>query len=212
MKDFFETQLTQLDDQLENMPRAQRLALFVLIPVALIGMGYFFIAEALEEQTEFNEQSIARLERTIAANPVGTLKRKIAKAGKEALELETKIETEQARKRFLQSRLERNDFVIFDQYGFAKLLDRVLKESVNLSVQIDRVDNEARKEHYFGNFWILKKVQIEGSGSFRSIVSLVRFIEAQKALLKMEGVTIRRDGDLEDPLFRIEFVNLGVVL
>lgn len=209
-----EESLHDIDNQLEAMPRNNRLALYAFVTVAIIGFIYYAFGINLEEEVTTKESTIMMLESKIIKSNPAIPEKKIAQEKKHHLTLAQTHQDEQYKLTALRTKLEKMGYLSTDAKGMAKILDRVLKESVRLNVNIakvimDKAQSEASKQ-------IQKHgtITIEGSASFQSTLKLLRFIEAQEALIEVEHVRFDLDEKTDStlPAFVITIIGYGIAL
>ena len=206
--------LQDIDNQLEAMPKNNRLMLYAFVTISIIGFIYYAFGMTLEEEVETKENSIMMLENKIIKSNPALSERKIVKEKKHHLTLAQTRQDEQYKLTALRSKLERMGYLSADAKGMANMLDRILKESVYLNINIDKVTMDKVENEDTAQIQKHGTITIEGSASFQSSLKLLRFIELQEALIEIENV--RFDLDEKEtstlPAFVIKIAGYGISL
>lgn len=206
--------LQDIDNQLEAMPKNNRLALYAFVTVAIIGFIYYAFGITLEEEVAEQENRIMMLENKIIKSNPAISEKKILKEKKHHLVLAQTHQDEQYRLTALRSKLERMGYLSTDAKGMAKILDRVLKESVHLNINISKVIMDKAESGATKQIQKHGTITIEGTASFQSSLKLLRFIEAQEALIEVEHVRFDLDEKKAStlPAFVITIIGYGIAL
>ncbi|MCJ7766431.1 MAG: hypothetical protein MUP09_10885 [Thiovulaceae bacterium] len=209
-----EQQMQDIDAQLGNMPKRKRMMLYVSVAAALIGAGYYFVGLDFQEDAEVKAQRIMVLEESIRKNDLSSYEHKIAKEKERILLLAQKQEQEQYLSTSLHTKLEGMRYLNTDAQGMAAMLERILKHSVVLGVNIHKVTVDYSETDFMPQITRRGKIIIDGDAPFYCILKLMRFVESQKALIKIEDVNMRLTDELKekDPAFALTITGYGIEL
>lgn len=205
-------QLAEFDLQLEVMPQKNRKMLYASIVVGLFMFTYYVFGLNLQEEYTQKDQTLRTLEEKLAENTVSLYKKKIANAEKKLLVLATHMEEESFKARSLQVKLEKMDYLSSDAKGLADMLERILKHSVTLGVNIDRITLDSTEKPYTGKIAQSGTIRIDGLSDFKSVLKLLRFIESQEALLEIKNVSFNIESKESKPSFVILITGYRITL
>ena len=203
-------QLNDIDLQLELMPKKNRQMVYASVVLAIVAFSYYFFGVDLQEQTQLKEESVIKLEDKLAKNKVALYQSKIGKNQENILLLNKKYEDERHRETALRVKLERMDYLSSDAKGLADILDRLLKHSIGLEVNIDKITIEDSEKEYKAHIEEKGSIKIEGRARFRSVLKLLRFIESQEALIEVKNVYFNLDQTKSKPSFVIMITGYGI--
>jgi len=206
-------QLNNIDLQLEVMSEQNRKMLYASILIGTIVFVYYFFGLSLQEENSVKEQSLAKLEKKLAENRVSLLEKKIAKDNQQILLLAKEYETQNFKATALRTKLERMDYLSSDARGLADILERILKKSVSLNINVDKITLDNVRQQFTQQIEKRGSINIEGTASFNSVLKLLRFVESQEALIKIENVHFDLDKkDASFPDFVIKISGYGISL
>jgi hypothetical protein len=114
--------------------------------------------------------------------------------------------------RALRTKLERMDYLSSNAKGLADILERILKESVVLGINIDKITLDKTQSQYAPQIQKRGDVVIEGKAAFRSVLKLLRFIESQEALIAISNVNFVLGEKTASPDFSITITGYGINL
>jgi len=206
-------QLADLDLQLEVMSEQNRKMLYASVLIGTIVFVYYFFGLSLQEDAEAKEATVSKLETKLADNKISLLENKIVKSKQQILFLSKEYETEQYKATALRTKLERMDYLSSDAKGLADILERILKQSVVLNINIDKITLDDAHEQYTQQIEKRGHITIEGTAAFKSVLKLLRFVESQEALIEVSNVHF--DLDKEDsslPGFVLKINGYGISL
>ena len=206
-------QLADIDLQLEVMSEQNRKMLYASVLIGTIVFVYYFFGLSLQEDAEAKEATVSKLETKLADNKISLLENKIVKSKQQILFLSKEYETEQYKATALRTKLERMDYLSSDAKGLADILERILKQSVVLNINIDKITLDDAHEQYTQQIEKRGHITIEGTAAFKSVLKLLRFVESQEALIEVSNVHF--DLDKEDsslPGFVLKINGYGISL
>jgi len=206
----FKDYMNDIDLQLEVMPEKNRLMVYSSVILVLVSFGYYFFGLDLQDEFKEKEKTLLSLEKKLADNKISLYEDKISQARKKILFLAKEYEDTQYKQTSLQVKLERMDYLSSDAKGLADILDRMLKESVYLGVNIQKIMVDKSDLEY--KAYIKEKgiISIEGTASFRSVLKLLRFIESQEALIEIKNVHFELNDAQSKPAFVIMIIGYGI--
>jgi len=207
-----EHKLQEIDLQFEAMPPKNRMMVYASIIIGLIGFTYYFFGVSLQEEVMLQEEKAIRLEQKLAANKVSLFEQKIAKEKKRLLSLAEEKQSAEFAAKALRTRLERMDYLSSDAKGMADILERILKESVVLGINIDNITLDNTQSDYAPQIQKRGTVLIEGKAAFYSVLKLLRFIESQEALIEISNADFNLDEKRSLPDFSILITGYGIKL
>jgi len=205
-------QLNDIDLQLELMPKKNRQMVYASVVLAVVAFSYYFFGIDLQEECRVKEEMVIELEDKLAKNKAALYKSKIGKNQEKILLLNKKYEDERYKETALRVKLERMDYLSSDAKGLADILDRLLKHSVGLGVNIDKIIIEEAQKEYKAHIEEKGSINIQGSANFRSVLKLLRFIESQEALIEVKNVHFDLDEAKSKPSFVIMITGYGINL
>ncbi len=204
-------QIEQLEFQLAEMPPAKRLGIYLFLVVALVFGSWNYFGEDLNLEIETEIDSIHQLESKLQKNSIKSIERNIKKTKKEILTIKEQISIQTYKDQFIRSKLDSMDFMFYNSMGIAKVLDHILKSSLSYGINIGYIESE--KKHIAYSVHIVEKEQIAitGSGSFKSIMGLIQYIDSFKTLLRIKEITVDIDEE-QNTNFTINILLYGVEL
>ncbi len=204
------SKLAEIDLQLEVMSKQNRQMLYASVFIGVVALVYYLFGVDLQAESEAKEESVITLEKKLAENRISLYEKKIAKEQEKILLLSQEYREESYKANALRTKLEGMDYLSSDAKGLADILERILKHSVVLNVNIDKISLDDEEEEYKAQIIKRGKIRIEGSANFSSVLKLMRFIESQEALIEIENVHF----DLKDkrafPSFFITITGYGI--
>jgi len=206
-------QLNNIDLQLEVMSEQNRKMLYASVLIGTIVFVYYFFGLSLQEENSVKEEAVVKLEKKLAENRVSLLEKKIIKDNQQILLLAKEYETQNFKATALRTKLERMDYLSSDARGLADILERILKKSVSLNINIDKITLDNVRQQFTQQIEKRGSINIEGTASFNSVLKLLRFVESQEALIKIENVHFDLDKkDANFPDFVIKISGYGISL
>ncbi len=181
-------QLADIDLQLEVMSEQNRKMLYASILMGTVVFVYYFFGLSLQEDVEAKEATVLKLEKKLAENKSSLFENKIQMDKQQILLLSKEYEDEQYKATALRTKLERMGYLSSDAKGLADILERILKQSVVLNINIDKITLDNSDEKYTEQIKRQGQITIEGAASFKSVLSLLRFVESQEALIEVGNV------------------------
>ena len=212
MNENLKAKLEEIDSQMEAVPRVKRVMALGSIFFGLIIMGYYFYGIDLEEEFHSKVLELSRLEKKLTENKLDRYKRQINKENEKFLEFKTVYERAGYKNTYLLTQLQGIDYLNSDSRGLADLLERILKYSVKLNVEIERIHIEKNKRDYSAHIKEKGVIKIEGVSDFAALLKLLRFIEEQEALISISNLTFKLDQESSKPLFLIHITAYGIVI
>lgn len=185
-----------------------------MLSVALgivFGLYYIFGADLAEEALAKSEKA-AQLQNKLENNTISAYEAKIEKEQKRILLLAQTHQEGEFKETALRTKLERMDYLSADAKGMADTLERILKESVDLGVAIDKLTMDKTLSPYEAQIDRRGSITIEGEADFRSVLKLLDFIESQEALLAVEHVKFTLEQERSMPAFVITITGYGIKL
>ncbi|MEA2099026.1 MAG: hypothetical protein U9P72_02750 [Campylobacterota bacterium] len=206
MKDNIE----QLENQLDSLPKQKRVAVYATLFISIVLASWILISEDMSIELQNQEDSILSLEKDFRKNSIKSLEQEIKKAKKESLILEEKNTEIHFKNQFIQTKLESLGFIFFDEMGIAQLLDKILKNSLEHNIDIKFVESKNKNVVFITHVLEKQSVTVNGSGSFKDIMSLIQYIDSFSALLRIKKISI----DIEDDktVFSLNISHYGVEL
>jgi len=206
-------QLADLDLQLEVMSEQNRNMLYASVLIGTIIFVYYFFGLALQEEAESKAVTVSRLEKKLADNKIALYENKIVKKREQILTLSREYENEQYKATALRTKLERMDYLSSDAKGLADILERILKQSVLLNINIDKIILDDSVEQYTQQIEKRGNITIEGTAAFKSVLKLLRFVESQEALIEVKNVHFDlQKEDTAEPGFVLKINGYGISL
>jgi hypothetical protein len=186
-------QLEELEKQLEEMPLPKRIALYFVVFVSIVYGSWYVFGEDLSISLESKEEATRALETKLKQNSLKSLTNAIEKMNKKILTIEDSLVTLHFQEQFVKTQLESLNFIYYNDLGIATLLDKILKNSIRESIDIDFLKTTKNVLDYAPHIVNQEQIVIEGSGSFRSILSLIQHIDYYNALLQVKEIKIYID-------------------
>ena len=182
--------------------------IFILLPfLAAGGFAYFFYIEPIMQQLQQKEERIAQLSQQIFKHKSSRYEKLIAEKKREILALQSEIDRLKNKTMALRAKLERQRFIFLNGENFAKLLEDMLKDSVNNALELSQIAIEERSIAKVGKLKIKKAIHIEGRGEFLNIVKFVRSIEGHPVLLSVNRFAVETNGTT--PKFSVDIDFFG---
>lgn len=204
-------QLEQVEQQLEDMPLTQRIALYVIIFGCLVYMSWNVFGENMSNEIDTKENSIISLHKKLQNNNIKTLEKAIKRAKKEQLKVEEDIVNLNFKIQFIKSKLDTLGFIYFSQKGKAEILDNILKESLKNSLNVEYIVSTDTNLKFAPHISQRQEIEIQAKGSFKSILSLLQYIDSLQTLIQLKSLSVYIDED-SNTVCNIKLVQYGAKL
>jgi hypothetical protein len=183
-------QLEQLEEQLAEMPLVKRLGVYFVVFASIVYASWYVFGEDLSLELESKEQITLKLEKQIRKNSLKSLSNAITKVNKQILIKEDMLVTLYFKEQFVKTQLDTLDFVYYNDLGIATVLDKILKNSLSESIDIDYLKTTRNSIDYAPHIVNQEQITIQGNGSFSSILSLIQHIDYYNALLQIQEIKV----------------------
>jgi len=203
-------QIEQLENQLETLSTQNRIALYLTIFISIVFTSWLLITEDMDQELQDSKNNIISLEKELRKNSIKSLEREIKKVKKVNLILEEKNTEIHFKNQFIQTRLESLGFIFFDEMGIAKLLDKILKKSLENNIDIEFVESKNKNLIFITHVVEKQSVTVKGNGSFKDIMSLIQYIDSFSALLRIKKISVGIES--EKTTFTLNISHYGVEL
>lgn len=184
-----------LNNYLVAQPSNHRVLLYIVLFIAILGIAYLFFFSDMLVEYEDKQNEVAQKEtklRQLQTSPkfanIKNLQGQIKKKEQEISKTQNSID---AKRSSLQNR---SDTFVNDS-KFAAFLEDTMTKSRSLKLVVEDITISSKKLPYIGLLEIKKVMQIKGSGGFKNILSLIRYVESQDMLFKLQALNIEQDGD-----------------
>lgn len=205
-------QLSDIDLQLEVMPENNRKMLYASIFVGSVMFAYYVFGLELQAEHETKLTKVAALEKKLADNKVSLFESKIKNTENRILVLAEGHQHASYKAQSLRTKLEKMDYLSSDAAGLADMLERILKESVVLGINVEQIILDDSRQEYKAQIEKRGSIIIEGGADFRSVLKLLQFIEAQEALMEISNIHFDLDDKSTKPSFEIIITGYGISL
>jgi len=202
--------IEQLENQLETLSIQKKVAVYLTLFISIVFASWFFISEDINLQLQKSKDSIVSLEKELRKNSIKSLEQELKKAKNDSLVLEEKNTEIHFKNQFIQSRLESLGFIFFDEMGIAKLLDKILKKSLENNIDIEFVESKNKNLVFITHVLEKQSLTVKGNGSFKDIMSLIQYIDSFSALLRIKKISVGIES--EKTTFTLEISHYGVEL
>jgi len=186
-------QLTEFEDQLEAMSKQKLYFMYISMIILLTYLSWNLFGETLTSDIEIKENSISSLEKKLKRNNLNSIQKAINKTEKDKLLLSGNLDELKSKEMYISTKLESVDFIFFDQMGIAKILDDILKQSLEYDIDIDKITYENMNKLYISNIYEKENIIVTGSASFANSINLIQYIDSIKSLLKVNTFEIYLD-------------------
>lgn len=203
-------QVEQLENQLEELPFAKRIALYMTVIISFSVASWFLFGEEMNLDIQSKKDSITALEAKFKKNSIGSLKKGIKNSKNECLVLEEELVDIRFKDRFIQEKLESLGFIIFDEMGIAQILDDILRNSLQNYIDIQNISSQNINKKDKAHVVEKEYITIVGSGSFKNVMALIQYIDSLNALLRVKNIAIKLEDD--QTLFELSISHYGVEL
>lgn len=206
--------LNEIDVQLEAMSKNNRLIIYAFLVISFVGFGYYILGAFLMDEAVLKEAKISQLKRDILKIKLPVYKKQIEAEKKVNYELSQVYEREKYKSTSLKVKIDDFEHLSADERGLADALDKILKKSVQLRVNIDKVSIDEIHDKVSTQIDKRWSISINGKASFYSIQRLLSFIESQDILLKVEYIKLNLNEEKHSiyPDFKIILAGYEVVI
>jgi len=201
-------QLEEFENQLEAMPKQKLYFIYVSLVLLLLYLSWNTFGEGLNSDIEMKKNSIKSLKSKLKRNNLASIKKVIKKTEKEKLTLAEEFNDLKLKDTYISTKLESIDFIFFNQMGIAKILDDILKKSIQYSIDIDEINYENVNKLYMANIFEREHIMVKGSASFTDTMRLMQYIDSIKSLLRINEFDVYID-DSNIVNFDINISNYG---
>ena len=186
-------QLIEFENQLDIMSKQKLYFIYISMVALLIYLSWNLIGESLTSDIELKQNSISSLEMKLRKNNMKSIELAIKKTKNEKLVLAESLDQLKSKNMYISSKLESVDFIFFNQMGIAKILDDILKESLEYSIDINQITYQSIDKLYTANIFEKENIMVSGSASFKNIINLMQHIDSIKSLLRINSFNIYID-------------------
>lgn len=204
-------QLEIFENQLEEMPFNKRIAIYVGIVTLLVYMSWNLFGEDMSQEITTKEASIHSLEDKLEKSSIRSYERSIKNTEKKILLLDEELNELHFKKQFVRTKLESIAFIFSNGMGFAKILDTILKESIEKNLTINSLESLQQKAKSRKHIKLKEIFSIKGNGAFKNIMSLMQKIDSMNAILTLSHVKVFID-DTNSTAFDLNVSHYGVEL
>jgi len=186
-------QVMEFEDQLEAMSKQKLYFMYISIIILLIYMSWNVFGESLTSDIELKYSSINSLEIKLKRNNLNSIQKAIQKTQNDKLTLAKNLDELKSKEMYISTKLESVDFIFFDQMGIAKILDDILKQSLEYDIDINEITYENMNKLYIANIYEKENIIVTGSASFKNTINLIQYIDSIKSLLQINTFDIYID-------------------
>lgn len=186
-------QIEELENQLVEMSLTKRLSVYAVIFLSIIYASWYFLGEDMHNEIDVVEESIQSLTQKLQKNSIKSLENAILKTKKQNLKIEDDLVTLHFKEQFIQNKLEKLNFIYFNDLGIATILDNILKHSIRKQIDIDFVESQRNELKYVEHIVDKEQINIKGSGSLNNILALIQQIDYFNALLQIKEIEVSID-------------------
>jgi len=204
-------QLEQVEQQLEDMPLAQRIGLYVVILGCIVYMSWNLFGEDMSNEISTKEETITSLHQKLKKNSIKSLEKAIKKAKKEQLKLTEDITNLNFKDQFIKSKLDALGFIYFSQKGKAEVLDNILKESLKNSLNVEYIVSVDTNIKFAPHITQRQEIEIQATGSFKGILSLLQYVDSLQTLMQLKTLSVYIDDD-SNTVCNIKLIQYGANL
>ena len=206
--------LNDIDLQLEAMPKKNRLMVYASVTMLFLGISYYGFGVSLTEENEQKHAEIESMNSEIQKINPNLYAKLIKKEETKILKIAQATEEEKYKSTALRVKLEGMDYLSADEKGLADILDRILKESVRLNINIEKIKIDKLEGKLTSQIEKRGSMTITGKAKIYPVQKLLRFIEAQEALLQVDYIkfNINEEENIDFPDFKIILVGYEVVI
>lgn len=203
-----------IDIQLGAMPKNNRAMIYASVAFVILGFSYYVFGISLMEDNEAKNRKITSLQSNISKVQPTLFKELILKENKRRLELAQVYEDEKYKSTALRVKLEGMDYLSADERGLADILDRILKKSVELRINIDNIAINDIHDEVTTQIKKRGSMIIKGTAPFYSVQKLLSFIESQESLLLVDHIYFDLNEEKKNPYpsFEITLIGYEVVI
>lgn len=202
--------MNKLENYLLHVTQRQKWMIYGIV-VIVIGMLMYNMSMPMTEEIESLQSRIETLEQGIAKDSVNSIKKEIDLRKKDLLRVNEMIEKQKEQTTFLISNLYKIQYAFFNEKELANSLDKILKKSLSLNLNIDFIKNkEVKKEDIAMLLKHKKSIEISGNGGYKEVVSFINHIENLNLLLKFTQIKIEADKDNVKFSLLIDIYGIGL--
>jgi len=194
--------IDQYEEKLKELPKTQKLLLFVLVAGIILGGGYYLFIEEKIARLQTLQAKLSRLDKTIHKNSPRYLEAKILRLKKEMTALRTLLDKQRAKKTELLAQLEKKKALLLNALNFSKLLEDILHTSYLYGVTLDKIVIMDTDIPFLGKIKQQKELVIEGESNFLPLVRFIRSIEDHTMLLQIANLYVETNGSV--PIFTFD--------
>ena len=192
LKSFFEN----LELELNNIDKTKKFMLYFSIVVAISLLNYQYFLDGYMQEYLQKESKTQKLSIESKKNFVPTISLRIKRAKQEQMKLLEQIDSLDFELLDIQSKVDSVDAFSLNDELFAQYLNKILKDSKDKDISIEKIKIEDSSKRYVGKVYLVKEVKINGFGNYLNIERFVREIEKQNILQKIENFTVSADLNL----------------
>lgn len=183
--------LDPLNNYLEQQAPKQRLILYVAFSIFVLAMGYLLVLSDMFTELEDKYSELNQKQLQLKKMQVTTSQSKIVGTKKNIDNIQKKIEDKKVEQSQSVTSEDLPEFAI-DDGTFAVFLENILTKSKLSNINVQNIFIDSKKLPYIGVLEIQKTININGYGKFMDILSLIRFTENQKFLIKLKSLSIKK--------------------
>jgi len=187
---------------------------YASVTMLFLGISYYGFGVSLTEENEQKHAEIESMNSEIQKINPNLYAKLIKKEETKILKIAQATEEEKYKSTALRVKLEGMDYLSADEKGLADILDRILKESVRLNINIEKIKIDKLEGKLTSQIEKRGSMTITGKAKIYPVQKLLRFIEAQEALLQVDYIkfNINEEENIDFPDFKIILVGYEVVI
>jgi len=194
-----------------NAPLSQKVLIYIgsLLFIAMIFLK--MVIPTFEEKEESLKADIENIKTQIQMEDPKTLSKKVRVLKRKLLSKRSENEKIKADTLLLKSKLTDLPFRFNDKKS-AMILDKILKKSLDLDIELNVVKSASKKETKEEKYIKLqKKIEISGKGKFVNIVYFLHYIEEIEILSDIKNIELTKEQEGK-VRFKFDWLIYGVDL
>lgn len=197
--------LDHLEELLQqSKPSKKYMVTAGIVLLLLLLFYYFYLIDAIDRLQSTKEET-AKTQQAILKNSPKRYLAKIVAKKKRLLVNKEMLSKKKMELTMLTSKLYQNEILRNTQKNFNLFLEHFLKDSVRCNIDVKNLEIKDTNTDFIGKLKTIRTVQIEGTGRFLDILTLLRDAEEERMLLFINDLNIETNGSTPSLRLHIDF-------
>lgn len=186
--------MKNFDNYLKTTDKKQKIMIILSFIICVGFLLNQFIPPLIERQKELI-QSVDSLETRLSKNNTSRLKGMLALRKKALLSANEELDSKKDEINYIMSNIYKIKYSFFNDTQWANTLDDMLRYSIRKNLKVISLKNSDATESSSSIIKHKKNIKINGTGSYKDILSFLQYIENFDSLLVFKNIDLALEKD-----------------